>query len=57
MYLSSLGGTREGMALSAERIRAVVEEGRVSRPGAQFHATMTYAWVRGRAARGLSKRI
>merc|ERR1719375_2071136 len=44
-YLSSLGGTREGMALSAERIRAVVEEGRVSRPGAQFHATMTYAWV------------
>merc|ERR1719498_1791655 len=44
-YLSSLSGTREGMSLSVERIRAVCEHGKVTRPGAQFHATMTYAWV------------
>merc|ERR1719247_953882 len=44
-YLSSLSGTREGMSLSVERIRAVCEAGQVTRPGAQFHATMTYAWV------------
>lgn len=45
-WLASLSGDpHAGMAIACDRIRRAVEAG-AGRSGAEFHATMTYFWVR-----------